>query len=137
MSFTQDLTIGHTAEKLVVPRLEAFIPGSEAWRNRLSYWITDAWWRWPKEYGYEKPFKVEVKYDRKCEETQNVALEHHSLLRSTSDYIVYVIPGFICLLDTQTVLEMIRQFPVVRGGDQGYELTLVPKDYFIRNSTLI
>jgi len=130
----QDLLEGQQVEREVIPYLERFYPGSECWQNKLNPYICDLWWKWP---DYEKPFKVEVKYDRLSEKTGNVALEHHSLLTSTAAFVVYLAAGHVCLLDGAEVRRLIDEYPVTVGGDQNHLLTLVPKDDFIRRSTLI
>lgn len=105
------------------------MPGSEAWINRLSPYITDIFWRW--EPG-EKPSKVEVKYDILSQKTGRVALEHKALTKSTSDFVVYVVPPFTCLFVMADILAMIGNYPQVTGGDQPDNiLTLVPKDRFL------
>src|SRR5438309_336478 len=91
--FQQDLEIAHKVERAVIPHLTRFMPGSEAWVNRLSPFICDLWWKWPGD----KPCKVEVKFDRMASRTGNIALEHRSLLKSTSQYVVYVFDSFTCL----------------------------------------
>ncbi len=114
------------------------MPGSTAWLNRLSPFITDIWWRWPLTLtDSTTPFKVEVKYDKKSKETGNVCLEHTSLLNTSSDFVVFVLAPEVCLLSRKTVQQLITEYPVVRGGDQNHKLTLVPKDKFLKQSTLI
>lgn len=129
--FEADLKVGQLAEDFILPHLEAFTP-SEAWRSRLNPYITDIWWR--TKAGV---FKVEVKYDRKNLVTGNVAIENEAIEKSTSDFVVYLVYPNVCLFTRGEILKLIPHYRQVRGGDFHKPLTLVPRQEFINQSTLI
>ena len=129
--FTHDLAEGRAVERLVIPYLERLVPGSEAWKSKLNPYITDLWWR--LEVG-AKPVKVEVKYQRMTPQTGNVCLEYKSLLNTTSEYVVNVIPpNIVCLNTTKKIRLMLPLYKQVNGGDQGHKLSLVPQSQFLSN----
>jgi hypothetical protein len=133
MSFGQDLKAGTEVEEEFVEFLKKF--GIKAGRNTAKntkemalYDVFDSDYR-----------TYEVKFDRKAKDTNNVFLEHESLKRSLSHYVVFKLDGDnnFYILDLPTVKNLIDNpdYPTKWGGSKPAVLgTLIPlkdfKEYF-------
>lgn len=82
-------------------------------------------------------FTFEIKYDRMCTSTGNVAIEvsynskPSGVIRSISDYIVYYIDGNFRCIKTEELRNKIKDLKTIRWWDNSLsELVLVKKDIF-------
>ena len=93
-------------------------------------------------------YTYECKRDRLAKETGNVAVEHKALLHSEAMFVVYLIDGLDGLfrinrerlkayLDDNWKKRISRPWRVVRGGEYGDYMTLIPVKQFIALCTLL
>jgi hypothetical protein len=87
MSFAQDLAVGAEVEQQFVEFLTSL--GIKCGRNTATNTKEMALYDvWDNSYR-----TYEVKFDRKAQSTNNVFLEHESILRSRAEYVVFKLEG--------------------------------------------
>ncbi len=79
-------------------------------------------------------FRWEIKLDQLSHKTGNVYIEHSAVLNSLSDFFIYCLPTYV-VISREQLLAIIKEYPVVRGGDFNSPGTLVPNEIFKRLGT--
>lgn len=82
-------------------------------------------------------WSYEVKYDRMCMNTGNVAVEYKSLSHTEADWYVYLLDNTFYFYRTEAIKSMIisRQYKrSVSGGDQNHLIYLFDMQYLIDKS---
>ncbi len=127
-TFKADLRTGQKLEKVVKQKLEAkgfTVSVSQGYNPSYDLCATT---------GRTSVF-IEVKYDRKVDQTGNYALEARALTHSKSDILVIGTPKELWYLPMDKARELMNQYPQVQAGDMDNNPTaLVPKNILISNA---
>ena len=90
----------------------------------------------------EEEIAFEVKYDRMCDDTGNVAIEvtynwkPSGVFNSVADYIVYYISGTFRCIRRQSLIQKLEWNKTIRWWDNSLsELILIKKNNFIARCT--
>lgn len=124
MSFAQDLKVGAEVEKQFVEFLTSLgiKCGRNTAKNTKEMALYDVWDNSYRTY--------EVKFDRKAQSTNNVFLEHESILRSRAEYIVFKLEGdeAFYIANTEVVQYHIEEklYPEKSGGYPAMIGSLIP-----------